>query len=214
MPENNQLSNTPQLSWEKVEKYLSEKTVSGAYLAIIETEKIFQKVLEKLNFPGKNIDQKIKGLKFVLSDYGIFLTAHKTYKRIISDLDFELNQKEIEEILTCYYKAIEEIVNFQNKKQNLFLRLKIKFAAYMPKDAKRFLKKSIFGLIIFFFTIFILDSTKAGHTFVSSLVKISHFIFSWVLFAVLLLIGLAIIIIGALFYLESRKRTKVTKISQ
>ncbi|MEW6407347.1 MAG: hypothetical protein AB1465_01520 [Patescibacteria group bacterium] len=200
------------LSWQTVEKYLSEKTKSGNILALIETEKIFKKVLEKLNFPGKTISQKIKGLKFVLSDYENFLSAQKIYQRIISDLNFEPEQTKIEEILTYYYKAIEEIVNFQKEKQNIILMLKIKSTVYLPSQPRSFLKKFILISVIFFFIIFVLDNTQIGRALVNLLVKISHFIFSWILFAVLLLFGLAIIIIGALFYFENRKKTKITKI--
>lgn len=206
------MSNT--LSWAKVEQYLAQKTESGNLMALIETEKIFKKVLEKLNFPGKTISQKIKGLKFVLSDYENFLAGREIYQRIISDLNFEPDQTKIEEILAYYYKAIEEIINFQKEKQNIILRLKIKSAVFLPSQPRSFLKKFVLILIIFFFIIFLLDSTKIGRAFAAGLVKISHFIFSWVLFAILILIGLAIIVIGVIFYLESRKKTRITKIEK
>jgi len=198
-------------SWETVERFLSEKTNSGNLMALVETEKIFEQVLEKLDFPGKTADEKAEGLKFIIKNFNELKIARKNYHQIISQPNFSLTPEEIEKLLTYYYKAIEQIALWQEKKQNILIKIKIKAATYLT-NPKESLKKAAIFTIAFFFIIFLLDSTKVGRWFVGILVKISHFIFSWLLFAVLLIIGIIIIALGVIIYLDSRKKEKIKSV--
>lgn len=197
------------LSWENVEKFLHEKTTSGNALAIIETEKIFSKVLEKLKFPGKTIDQKFSNLNPVISNFKELSRVREIYKNLISNTtsDYSLENLDIKKILTIYYKAIEDVTEFHKSKNKLSKKIKIYFNYYKNLITKN-LKKIGLGIIIFFFLVFLLDSTDTGQSLVSFLVSLSHFIFSWVLFTVLLVGGIVIIIIGSFFYFDSRKKKK------
>jgi uncharacterized integral membrane protein len=201
------------LSWEPVERYLSEKTMAGNSLAIIETEKIFTKVLEKLNFPGKTTDQKVRGLKRVISNFDELLQARKIYQGLISDVGFSLEKLDVKSILTSYYKAIEDITRFYKDKKDPLKKIKIYFNVYFPRP-KKTLKKAILGFILFFFTVFLLDSTNFGKAIVSFFVSIAHFIFSWVLFTVLIIGGVIIIVLGSIFYFESRKKKGKLRIEE
>lgn len=195
------------LSWEKVEQHIQEGTSSGNAMALVETEKIFAQVLKKLKFPGKTTDQRTEALKSVITDFNELTQARKIYKSLIGKIDFELENLDIKKILAAYYRAISDISKFHKEKRNFLTNIKLYLNAYFPKPKKTFKKLGI-GLVIFFFIIFLLDSTSFGRSFVSGLVALSHFIFSWVLFTVILIVGVIIIILGSIFYFESRKKKK------
>jgi hypothetical protein len=211
MPLENEKNNKEEedFSWERVEKYLAEKTNSGNALAIIETEKIFQKVLEKLNCPGKTIDQKVQSLKSIISNYDELTRVRKIYQNLLTNTGFALEKLDVKKILAIYYMAIEDITKYHTEKQGIIKKTKLYLNTYLPAP-KKLLKNIGIGAIIFFFIIFLLDSTDFGRSLVGSLIVISHFIFSWVLFTVLLVGGIIIIIIGSFFYFESRKKKKST----
>lgn len=195
------------LSWESVEKYLQEKTPAGFIMAIIETEKIFSHILDKLNYPGKNTDEKIENIKQIFSNYKELKLARQTYQKIISEPRIEIRPNETKNILSAYYQAIRDLTRAQRKKKNFIEKAIMRLKQFFPQPQKT-LKKIGFALIIFFFTVFLLDSTELGRSLVKTTVSIAHFIFSWVLLTVLLTAGVIIIILGSLFYFESRKRKK------
>lgn len=201
------------LSWEPVEQYLSEKTMSGNILAILETEKIFAKVLEKLNVPGKTTDQKASSLKSIISNFSELSQARKIHHALISNIGFNLEKLDTKSILAIYYKAIEDITRFYKEKKDPLKKLKLYLNVYFPHP-KKTLKKIGVGLVLFFFTIFLLDSTNFGRALVSFLVSIAHFIFSWVLFTVLIISGVIIIVLGSIFYFESRKKKTKLRIEE
>ncbi len=200
------------LSWENVEKCLAENSTSGNALAIIETEKIFSKVLDKSNFPGKDTNQKILSLKSIISNYNELFRVRKIYAKLIESTSpgFDLENLDIRKILAIYYKAIEDINNF-NQEGTLFKKIRMYLSSYYL-SFKNNIKNIGIGTLMFFFIIFILDSTKIGNNIVTLFVAISHFIFSWVLFTILLIGGIIIIIVGSLFYFESRKKKKQLRI--
>lgn len=198
------------LSWQKVEEYLAQKNQAGNLMAFIETEKVFAQVLDKLKFPGRNIDAKVEGLKYVISNFEGLKIARQNYKKIITQPDFTITPQEIEKLMEFYYKAIEEIAAWQNKKHDIFTKLKIRLAVTLPQPRES-VKRFIIGFVAIFFIIFVLDSTKTGHIFIGFLARISHFIFSWLLFGLLLIIGLIIITVGIIMYLDSRKNQKISK---
>ena len=201
------------LSWEGVEKCLSENSISGNALAIIETEKIFSKVLDKSNFPGKDVNQKILSLKSVISNHNELLRVRKIYTKLVESTSpgFDLENLDIRKILAIYYKAIEDINDFNQTGGSLFKKIRIYLSVFYS-SMKGNIKKIGIGTLIFFFIIFILDSTKIGNNITALFVAISQFIFSWVLFTVLLIGGIIIIIVGSVFYFESRKKKKQLRV--
>lgn len=201
------------LSWEPVERYLSEKTMSGNILAIVETEKIFTQVLKKLHFPGKTVDQQVLGLKSIITNFDELLQARKIYKSLISNIGFNLEKLDVKSILTIYYKAIEDITHFYKEKKDPLKKIKLYLDVYLPYP-KQTLKKIGISFILFFFVVFLLDSTSLGRALTSLLVSIAHFIFSWVLFTVLIVGGIIVIVLGSIFYFESRKKKTKLRIEE
>lgn len=199
------LKQSKKLSWEKVDKYLQEKTDTGATLALIETEKIFGQVLKKLGYPGKNTDEKIESAKPFIKNFKDLTLARDVHKKITHEVDAGISQEDAQSVLNAYYQTIRDLTHEAKKNKNICQKLRLRFRYWVP-NPKRFAKKLAIWLFGFFFIVFLLDTTSFGRGIVRVFVTISHFIFSWILWTVLILVGLAIIILGALFFFSKRKR--------
>ena len=200
-------SQEKELSWAKVEEYLNEGTKSGGAMALIETEKIFSAILNKLNFPGKNTDVKVKSIQKIFSNYPKLKLAREIHHKILNESGAEISPEEAKEVLQSYYQAIRDLTESQKKPLGFFGRLWLRIRGAFP-NPKIALRNLGVGLLVFFFIVFALDSTSTGRALVRGVTSVSHFIFSWVLFTVLLVIGVGIIVVGSLFFFESRKKKK------
>ncbi len=207
MPDKDEPKQPKKLSWEKVDKYLQEKTDTGAALALIETEKIFSLVLSKLGYPGKSTDEKVKSAKPFIKNLKDLKLARNIYKKITDEVNAGISSGDIQSVLNAYYQAIRDLTHEAKKKKNVWQKLKLRLRYLIPRP-KRFAKKLAIWFFGFFFIVFLLDTTSFGRGIVEVLVTISHFIFSWILWTVLILLGLAIVILGALFFFSKRKKSR------
>lgn len=203
----------PALNWEKVEAYVNEKDKGGASMAVIETEKIFDEVLKRRNFPGKTTDQRVRNARGAFSDYEALQLARDVYKKLALEVDAEISVKDIKEILSAYHLAIKDLTKIEEKELSILDKIILFFRHYISAPRK-LLKRAALSIVLFFFIIFILDSTNAGQSLVAVLVKIAHFIFSWVLLTLLLILGVVIIVVGGVLYFESRKKRSKLKIEK
>jgi hypothetical protein len=195
------------LSWDQVEDSVTEKDTGGAAMAVIETEKIFSAVLKKLKLPGKDTDQRINSAKKLISNMQSLTLARSVHKKIATEVGAEIEVSDLQEILTAYHEAIRDLTKAQEKKFTTKERFIMFFRHYIPNPTKT-LRNALIGLVTFFFIVFVLDSTSIGQAVVSAFTATASFIFSWVLFTVLLIIGVVIIIIGGILYFESRRKKK------
>jgi len=194
-----------ELSWEKVEKYLAEKTAGGDLMSLVETEKIFKQIVENFDLPGDDFERKVQALSFVFSEYEDLKQARSAYKKAIEKANFSVSNYEIKNDLAFYYQAIKDLVDFEKKKISAFKKIKIYLKTFLPKP-KVFLKKFVLVFFIFFLLIFLLDATNFGRMIVDLFVSLSHIIFSWVLFVILLIAGIAILVVGTIYYFQGRRK--------
>lgn len=192
-----------ELSWNTVEHYLAEKTPAGRAMAIIETEKILQKLLEKRAIPGKSPDDKIKNIKTIVQDYQNLLVARKTYEKIIHERDIVINQSDAKKVMDYYSKAISDITSNQ-KPKNILSRtaFKLKNSNFI----KIYFRNTLIALFTFFLAIYLSDTTKLGQTIWQQLITISHTLFSWVLFTFLITGGILIALVSTFFYFERKEK--------
>ena len=206
-------SKHPALNWEKVEAYVNEKDKGGTAMAVIETEKIFDEVLKRRNFPGKTTDQRIHNARGTFSDFEALQLARDVYKKLALEIDAEISVTDIKEVLSAYHQAIKDLTKIEEKELKTLDKV-ILFVRHYINAPRKLLKRAALSVVLFFFIIFILDNTSAGRSVVAVLVKVAHFIFSWVLLTLLLILGVVIIIVGAVLYFESRKKRSKLKIEK
>lgn len=192
-------------SWKKIDKYLQEKTESGLKLAIIEANKIFEYALKSKNFSGSSINEKILNAEKFFDNFDDLKKARKKFLKIIHKIDYSLAPEKTKEVLTAYYQAT---INLEEVGPRKFTALKDFFKKKTKINFKKALKKGIAAIISFFLLVLFLADTGMGNRLVEIIVNITHIFFKRVVPAGLIIIGLFIIILGSLFYLETRKRNK------
>ncbi|MDD3887791.1 MAG: hypothetical protein PHN19_03375 [Patescibacteria group bacterium] len=198
-------TNNKELSWERVEKYLAEKTAGGDLMSLVETEKIFKQIVENFDLPGEDFERKVQALSFVFSEYEDLKQARSAYQKAIEKANFSASNYEIKNDLAFYYQAIKDLVDFEKKKMSAMKKIKLYLSTFLPKP-KVFIKKFVLIFLIFFLIIFLLDATSFGRMIVDLFVSLSHLIFSWVLFVILLIAGIAILAVGTIYYFQGRRK--------
>lgn len=196
------------LSWATVEHYLSEKTDGSSAMALIETEKILGDVLLKLKYQGKNNEIRLSAAKPIIGNFEELQTAREVTRKLKEERDAQISDKEAKKALEIYFESIRFLTRSRHLKNSLFAKISI-FVRKKANFFKKIFRNSIITFFLFFFIVFLLDSTKIGKKTVEILVNISHFLFSWILFTFLLLFGILIIIVSTFFYFEKKRKKKV-----
>jgi len=193
-----------QIFWDNIEKALNEGTMSGYKVAIIETEKILSLVLNEKKIPGKNIQEKIKNAGTVIKNQEKLNYARSMHDKIIKELGFDVSSEDTKEIISGYYQAISDIfkMDFKNfsTKEKINLMLQKHFSRF-PEQIK---KLSLLAFALFFL-VFVSAETPTGRSISEAMVSFSKFLFYKVLPAILLIIAVGTVIIGALYYWQKRK---------
>ncbi|MBU1167916.1 hypothetical protein KKC60_05955 [Patescibacteria group bacterium] len=195
------------LSLDLVESYLKEKTRGGSAMALIETEKILGEILERLGYAGKNNDTRLIPAKNIIDNFEELETARLVTKKIETDIDAKVDNEEAKATLSAYWEAIRFLTNSQKEKGGVGSKVG-RFFGRKTSLIKKIIKRGLIYFFLFFLIVYILDSTAIGHQAVDFLVRTSHFLFSWILFTFLLVVGILVIVISTIFYFERRKERK------
>jgi len=204
MEEKNSSIKKYQEFWNRVDKNLSEGNYSGYKMAIIETEKILLIALKDENFPGKNTDKKIDNAKIILQNPEKLKYSRSMYKRIIQEPGFDVSEDDTREILTGYYNSIANIIETQEKDISRTERLGLFLQRHFGNFPNK-MKKILLFVTLSFLLIFILTDTSTGIAITHTITDFTRFLFYTVLFSVLKLAIVVVVLIGLLYFWQSRK---------
>lgn len=195
-------------NWNTIQDYLAENSQAGLQMAVLEADKILLCVLEDLGFPGKTERQKITLSKRLFSDFSRLKEAHNQAEMIKKEPDFALTAKLSEEILAVYYQALLDIKTHKRPRFTWLEKIQLVLRRKIPKT-KKILRWSGVYLFLFFLLVLFLDRTKTGNSIVASILRITNFIFSWLIILILLAVGIIATIIGSLWYLRGRRKIDI-----
>ncbi len=191
--------------WDIVEKALNEGTISGYKIAIIETEKILSIALDEKEFPGEDIQQRIKSAEKVFKNPEKLHYARAMYNRIIREPGFDVSYDDTKEIISAYYRAISDIIEKEPENidfiEKMRLNLQNQFNQFLTQA-----KKILFLLFLFFAGVFILIETSLGHSISKIVADFTRFLFYKVIPAVVAATIAALVIIGLFYWWQSRKK--------
>lgn len=206
MEEDNKLSlEKYQTYWDNVEKSLNEGIGSGYKIAILETEKILSLSLGEKRFPGKDIQEKIESAGIFIKNKEKLNYARSMYNKIIKEPGFDVSSEDTKEIVSGYYRAISDIVRMDRENLNLKEKTGLLLQKYFyrfPEKARKFL----ILVFLFFLLVFISVETSTGKSISANVVSFSQFLFYKILPGVLTIIAAGIVIVGALYWWQSRKK--------
>lgn len=193
------------IDWSPVEKALEQGGALGYKMAVIETNKIFNKVLEEKNFPGDNIDKKIQNIQSVFTNLDKLNYARAIHDKIISEPNFEISGEEAQHLISAYYQAIIDISQFRRSRLHVITRIKFKIINLFRYKAARWIRNTLLLLIIFFAAVVWLNDTSLGRKISLKVVDLAHF----VVYKLLLYGGIGIVvlllIIGLVYWWEQKR---------
>lgn len=191
------------LDWSTVESALAEGTFSGYKIGIIETEKLFNQLLQSKGVPGKSASIKLKYIKSFLSMPEKLDSARAIYKKIIGAKKFEISRDDTKKTIASYWQAmidIEEAIKYLTITE----KIKFKFQYFWGKIIRKI--KKIILLILIVLTIFLfLGKTSIGQKILAYIILFSH----WLIIKILLWPFILLIILYLIkFIVKFVKKTK------
>ena len=193
------------LLWENVTKELEKGEMSASKVAVLETEKIFQKALEDKNLPGKSIEDKIKNYAHLFSNPDKLKYARAMHKKIISKIGFDISAEDTRDIIKGYREGIADLekINFKDFsiKEKISLFLKRNFYG-LPEKGKQ-LAAVLLALSVL---TFVLTETETGRSLSQNLTDINNYFFYKIIPAIVALIVAGFVILGALYAYQNKKK--------
>jgi hypothetical protein len=191
--------------WTTVTKELAKNDMSANKVAVLETEKIFQKALSDRNLPGKDTDDRIKNYAYLFSNPDKLRYARAMYKKLITKTDFDINAEDAREIINGYHEAIIDLekVDFRSWaiKDKVSLFLKRNFYSFPEK-----IKQAAFVLLLLSALTFIITETETGRSVSAGLVSANNYFFYRVIPAIAMAFATGILALGILYAYQKKKK--------
>lgn len=97
-------------SWLKILKRLEKNYEAEWKLALIEADKLFDDLLKRMDYQGKDQGARMKQLtQAQFSNLNELWEAHKTRNRLVHEPEFHINQAEVFRLLKAYEKAFRDL---------------------------------------------------------------------------------------------------------
>jgi len=190
--------------WQLVEKLLNEGTISGYKIAVVETEKILQTVLNDKNFPGKDISAQIENARMILENFDKLNYSRAMFNKIIKESDFDISSEDTKEIIAGYYKAISDIIKMDSKDIELKEKVNLLLQRYFYNFPVR-IRNGFILVFLFLLAVFLSTETATGKSIAEMVSELSQFIFYKFVPAILVITVVGAAIVGGLYYWKNRK---------
>jgi len=97
--------------WQKILKRLKKGDESNLKLAVIEADKLFDDLLLRMGYKGKDMDERLKLITSAqLSNLEEIWQAHKIRDRIVEEKYYRLSVEEAKKAISAYEKAFKELM--------------------------------------------------------------------------------------------------------
>lgn len=199
------------IDWSSVEKALEQGGAFGYKMAIIETDKIFNNVIEEKNIPGDTIDKKIQSIRSVFSNSEKLQYARAIHDKIVSESNFEVSEQEIQHLISAYYQAIIDVTQMRNGTLHIFTRLKFKVINLFRYKIARWIRNLTVLFLLFFITVVVLHDTLVGQKITAAVVEFAQFmVYKFLVYAGIVIVGM-LVLIGLIYWWEQkRNRSEIT----
>lgn len=172
------------LDWSGVEQALAEGTISSYKIAVLETEKLLEQILNRKKFPGKNIEKKLSLARKFLADSGKLDLARRMREKIIIEPNFDLSLEDTKQIIASYYQALTDLDNFQKSYLSFWQNLLFSINQRLRLMSKPLKKASLYIVSALFLTLILAD-TQTGQAITKLFIDLTHFliykVFVWLL---------------------------------
>jgi hypothetical protein len=191
--------------WENVRNELLKREMSANKVAVLEMEKIFKKIMEDKNLPGKNLEEQIENYAKLFSNHDKLKYSRAMYKKIVTKPGFDISEDDTKEIIGGYRDAILDLEKIDFKK----FPLKEKIGLFLKRNFYNFPKKAkmiIVGILVLSVLTFILTETESGRLISAYLVGINNYFFYKIIPTILIMILICVIAIAAFYAYQNKKK--------
>ncbi len=182
------------IDWSPVEHALQEGTRSGYKIAVIETEKIFQHLLEA-KIGGDTVSRVAIALPHLTAPQEME-RARMMYTKIFEEPGFELSREDTKEILAGYWRAITDIEHIDPE------TITPSGFSLAHIASRRTLLIAGAGSLGFLIAVLLLAETEQGRSVATGIVTFAHFS---IYTALPVLAGAGILILGLRAYVRFRR---------
>jgi ABC-type multidrug transport system permease subunit len=195
------------IDWSTIEEYENEGTNAGHLMALAECDKLLNYLLQQQSYRGKTIFERIKNAKDRFSDLSGLASAMEIKENVFSEYDKQVTIKEVEQAVSQYKTAIKDIASGEPVDLGFVDKIK-SYLEYQFLEKPGTIRRIILWFFGFVFLIILLDTTHFGQGLVHVLARFFSSIFSWLISVVLVLVGVAILVILTIVFLERRKKQR------
>ncbi len=189
-------------NWVHVESALNEGTVSGYKIAIIETEKIFSKILEEKGFKNSSCSgaTAFKRTKRLFKNDRNIEHAFAMYDKILTYPGFNISMEDTKEIIKSFHDGISDLEKLNGNAKGIFGTFKkINRKINSFYDGK--IKKWLIIFASFCFIVLFLSKVPIGQTLTSKTVLFVEFItFKIVVPVILVLLAFYVLVAGIKYF--------------
>lgn len=196
------------INWSIVQESLDDGTISGYKMAVIEAGKILEDLLKQKGYPGRMIKDRILNARDYFHNLEGLLKANEIRQKLMDKVEYQLTSIQVEDAITAYRQAVVDLTNNEKASLSPIKKFRLAMKYYIPSK-KKAITFILGGIFIFLLLVLILADTSLGRDFIQGVVGMTHFIFSWIMIIVLVVVGMGVIVIGSLFYFEKRNATKI-----
>ncbi len=197
-----------EINWGIVQEALDEGTISGYKMAVIEAGKILEDLLKQKGYPGRTIKDRVLNARDYFHNLEGLLKANEIRQKLVDKVEYQLTSIQVEDAITAYRQAVVDLTSDEKASLSLFKKTRLSLKYYIP-SRKKALTLILGGFFLFLLLVLILADTSFGRDFIQGVVGMTHFIFSWIMIIVLMVVGMGVIVIGSLFYFERRNTTRI-----
>ncbi len=195
-----------QIDWVYVERALEEGTYSGYKFAVIECDKILQKVLQKKYPYIRNIDESQKKLSTGTKFPAKLKYISAMYHKITTEPGFDVSAEDTKNIISGYYKIINELT--QQEIAPSTTQAKVQNYLHKLLHENIYTRYFIF-LLMGIISIVVVSNTDAGNSATAFIVVSANFAFFKVIVPI---VCITIPTIVAIYYFKKRqKRIEATE---
>lgn len=199
------------IDWSSVEKALEQGGALGYKMAVIETDKIFNKVIEEKNIPGDTMDKKIQNIQSVFSNSEKLRYARAIHDKIVSESNFEVSGEETQHLISAYYQAIIDVTQMRHGTLNIFTRLKFRIINLFRYKIARWIRNIAILFLLFFITVVLSHDTFIGRRITAIVVEFSQFmVYKFLAYAGIIILGVLVLIGLSYWWEQRRNRSKIT----
>lgn len=189
---------------DEVDSHLSEGSVAGVKMAVLEIHKVLEALLETKGYPGRTVEQKLYWAGFSLKGKDEFLAALKKEKEIQEKLEVSISDFEARETVEAYKKVIKVIA--EREKLSIADQIRNFYDMYISPKSLVFWRNLAF-FFAFFITIEVLAHITWGQEVVTRVVEAADFIISWQ-FAAIIAVFIALIF-AAQYYFANKSKVRI-----